>query len=87
MFRYSICDPLKPEPVEMGEVDKSKIMDILDRFPWIDLLNKMKGVNEMEIHFSPALEFENKDNQHGLSISIVEEDREMNSIFSSKDLS
>jgi len=72
MFRYSICDPLKKEPIEMGDIDKGKILDILDRFPWTDLLDKMNGARESDIHFSPSLEFENKTNRHGLSISIVE---------------
>jgi hypothetical protein len=73
MFRYSICDPLKNEPIEMGEVEKAKILDIVDRFPWTELLDKMNGVKESAIHFSPSVEFENKANRHGLSISIVEE--------------
>jgi hypothetical protein len=71
MFRYSICDPLKPDPMEMGEIEKEKILDILDRLPWTDLLNKMKGVDESDIHYSPTLEVENKANNHLLSISIV----------------
>ena len=60
MFRYSICDPLKSEPIEMGEIEKGKILDIVDRFPWTDLLDKMKGVDQSDIHFSPSIEFENK---------------------------
>ena len=58
----------------MGEIEKEKILDILDRFPWTELLNKMNGVRESEIHFSPSLEFENKVNRHGICISIVEDD-------------
>jgi len=72
MYRYSICDPLKSEPIEMGEIDKGKILDVVDRFPWTELLDKMKGAKESEIHFSPSIEFENKTNKHGVSISIVE---------------
>jgi hypothetical protein len=40
MFRYNICDPLKKEPIEMGDIDKGKILDILGRFPWADPLVK-----------------------------------------------
>jgi hypothetical protein len=76
MFRYSICDPLKNEPIEMGEIEKEKILDILDRFPWADLLAKMKGAEERDIHFSPSVEFENKANRHGLTISIVGDEKE-----------
>ena len=72
MFRYSICDPLKKDPIEMGEIEKEKILDIVDRFPWTDLLDKMNGASERDIHFSPSVEFENKRTRHGLAISIVE---------------
>ncbi len=74
MFRYSICDPLKKEPIDLGEIEKDKILDILDKLPWADLLDKMKGAKESEIYYSPSIEFENKTNRHGLSISIVEND-------------
>ncbi|SHG63932.1 hypothetical protein SAMN04488109_1189 [Chryseolinea serpens] len=73
IFRYSICDPLKKDPIEMGAIGKEEILDILDRFPWTDLLDKMNGANESDIHFSPSLEFENASTRHGLSISVVEE--------------
>ncbi|MGC3946403.1 MAG: hypothetical protein QM762_18095 [Chryseolinea sp.] len=72
MFRYSICDPLKKDPIEMGEIDKEKIPDLVDRFPWIELLGKMKDANENDIHFSPSIEVENSGTRHGLAISIVE---------------
>jgi len=72
MFKYSICDPLVKDPIEMGEIEKEKISDILDRFPWNDLLDKNNHANERNIYFSPSIEFENKDTRHGLAISIVE---------------
>jgi hypothetical protein len=72
MFRYSICDPLKKEPIDLGDIEKEKIMEILEKIPWTDLLDKMKGVKESEIYYSPSVEFENKVNKHGLSISVVE---------------
>ena len=73
MFSYSICDPSKNESNEMGDINKG--LDIVDQFPWTDLLDKMKGVQGSAIHFSPSSEFENKCNRHGLNISIVEEDQ------------
>lgn len=71
-FRYSICDPLTPEPIEMGDIEKEKILDVFARFPWSELLDKMKRAKESDIHFSPSLEFENKHTRHGLSVSIIE---------------
>jgi hypothetical protein len=76
MFRYSVCDPLKKDPIEMGEIEKGKILEVLDKFPWIELLNKMNGADEKDICFSPSIEFENKDTRHGLAISIVGEEKE-----------
>ena len=75
MFRYSICDPLKKDPIEMGDIRKEEVLDVVDRFPWTDLLDKMNGAPESDIHFSPSLEFENASTRHGLSISIVEEEK------------
>ena len=74
MFRYSICDPFRREPLEMGEIEKDKILDILGRFPWQDMLDKIDKAGDADIHFSPSIEFENKSNRHGLNISIVDED-------------
>jgi hypothetical protein len=74
MFRYSICDPLKEMPVEMGAIDKSQMLDVFDRFPWTDMLARMKNAKESEVHFSPSLEFENKTTKQGISISIIEDD-------------
>lgn len=59
----------------MGEIGREKILDIVDRFPWTDLLDKMNAANESDIHFSPSVEFENKQTRHGLAISIVESER------------
>ncbi|MFN7599781.1 MAG: hypothetical protein ACK5R0_00095 [Bacteroidota bacterium] len=72
MFRYSICDPLRKDQIELGDIEKEKILDIFDRIPWTELLDKMKGVKESEIYFSPSVEIENKATRHGLAISIVE---------------
>jgi hypothetical protein len=73
MFRYSICDPLKPEPVEMGTIEKDEIIDILNNFPWLELLKSMVGASEDDIYFSPSIEFENQTNRHGIAISMVDE--------------
>jgi hypothetical protein len=61
-------------PVEMGAIDKSQMLDVFDRFPWTDMLARMKNAKESEVHFSPSLEFENKTTKQGISISIIEDD-------------
>ncbi|HEY5917461.1 MAG TPA: hypothetical protein VIU13_08680 [Chryseolinea sp.] len=58
----------------MGSIEKDKIIDVLDKFPWTELLLKMDSAKESEIHFSPSIEFENKETRHGVTISIVDPD-------------
>lgn len=76
MYRYSICDPLKPEIIEMGNISKDEVMDILNKFPWFDLLKKMDDTDPAKVYYAPSIEFENKDNHHGLAISIVGDEKD-----------
>jgi hypothetical protein len=73
-FRYSICDPFKPDEIDMGEIETNKIMEVFDNFPWERLLCQMKGKPEEEIHYSPSLEIENVETRHGVSVSAVGEE-------------
>ncbi len=71
-FRASFCDPFKPDIIELGNIEKEKIMETFNQVPWTEYLAKMKTVKESEIHYSPSLEIENKDNKNGLSVSAVD---------------
>lgn len=71
-FRASFCDPFKPDIIEMGDIEKDKIMETFEKIPWNKLLDEMKTKKESEIHYSPSLEIENKDNKNGLSVSAVD---------------
>lgn len=71
-FRASFCDPFKPEIIEMGGIEKDKIMETFGKIPWNKLLDEMKLKKENEIYYSPSLEIENKDNKNGLSISAID---------------
>jgi hypothetical protein len=73
-FRYSVCDPFKPEVIEMGEIKKDRILDVFDKFPWESLLAKMEGKPDEQIHYSPSLEIENLDTKQGITISAVGEE-------------
>jgi hypothetical protein len=70
-FRASFCDPFNPNIVELGDIQKDKIIEKFENTPWVDFLSKMELVKEDEIFYSPSLEIENKDNKHGLAISAV----------------
>jgi hypothetical protein len=71
-FRASFCDPFKADIIEMDDIEKDKIMETFEKIPWTELLEKMKTANENDIHYSPSLEIENKDNKNGLSLSIID---------------
>jgi hypothetical protein len=70
-FRASFCDPFKPEIIELGDIEKNKVIDKFENIPWTDFLRKMETAKEGEIFYSPSFEIENKDSKHGLSISAV----------------
>jgi hypothetical protein len=71
-FRAAFCDPFKPDIIELGDIEKNKIMETFEKIPWNKLLEEMKLKNENEIYYSPSLEIENKDNKNGLSVSAVD---------------
>jgi hypothetical protein len=71
-FRASFCDPFKPDIIEIGDIEKDKVIEIFNRVPWTEYLEKMKTANKREIHYSPSLEIENKVNRNGLSVSAVD---------------
>jgi hypothetical protein len=73
MFTYSICDPLRKDPIEMGEIEKEKILEVFDRFPWQQFLNRIDNASSTEVHYSPSIEFVNKVNGHRVTLSIVDE--------------
>lgn len=70
-FRYSICEPLNPEIIEKGTIDKNEIIPCFKNYDWEKFL---KQVNEAKkVYYSPSLEFENMSNKHILCISAVGE--------------
>lgn len=82
-FRASFCDPFKPDIIEMGDIEKDKIMKTFEKIPWTDLLNKMETAHENDIYYSPSLEIENKDNKTGSQFLLW---TGKNGTFFSKDL-
>lgn len=72
-YRWSICEPETPEIIEKGLIEKDKIMETFEQFPWLIYLQQMAGMKEDDIHYSPSLEFENLETKQGVSISIAGE--------------
>jgi len=70
-FRASFCDPLEPDIIELGRIDKDSIIEKFESINWADYLQKISGLKMEEIYWSPSLEIENKDTKHGLVFSAV----------------
>ena len=73
IFRASFCDPFHKAVIELGDIAKDSTIDKFEKTPWAEILRKMSNAREDEIHYSPSLEIENKDNKHGLAFSAVDE--------------
>ena len=72
-FRASFCDPFQKAIIEMGEIEKDKIIETFEKTDWADFLKRMEGKPDSEVFYSPSLEIENIENKNGLSISAIEE--------------
>nr|WP_294860755.1 hypothetical protein [uncultured Fluviicola sp.] len=72
MFKYTICEPLNPNILEKGFISKEDFIQVLNEFPWLDMLNEQTAADESSICYSPSLELVNTNSNHGLAISIIE---------------
>ena len=63
-YRASFCDPFKAEIKEIGDIPKESIIELFEKTPWSNYLIEMEK-GEKEVHYSPSLEIENKDNKNG----------------------
>ena len=72
-FKVLFCDPLNPEIIDMGDIPKDKIMETFEKIPWKDHLLKMKKSKDEDIHYSPSLEIQNKENKNGIIVSAMNE--------------
>jgi hypothetical protein len=72
-FHASFCDPFSPDIIDLGRIEKENILTTFSEIPWTNYLQDMQGRPDDDIHYSPSLEIENRDNQQSLSISAVGE--------------
>jgi hypothetical protein len=70
-FRASFCSPFKKEIIDLGSVEKDKIIDLFNNTPWLEYLQKMSTAKLTDIHYSPSLEIENIETKQGLCISVI----------------
>jgi hypothetical protein len=71
-FRASFCDPFKKDIIELGTIDKDKIMAKFESIDWVDYLKRVETAGENEIYYSPSLEIENKTNKNGLVVTAID---------------
>lgn len=71
VFRYSICEPLNPNIIEMGTITADEFRKVLQNFPWFEMLRDQINAEESEIYYSPSLELEDEISKQGISISII----------------
>ena len=71
-FRASFCDPFKSDIIEIGDIERDKIMELFEKIPWSEYLKKMQTTKDDKICYSPSLEIENKDNRNGLTASAID---------------
>ena len=72
-FRASFCNPFRKNIIELGTIQKEKVIEKFHSIEWKDYLKRMDSANKDEIYYSPSLEVENMTNKNGLSISIVDD--------------
>lgn len=72
-FKATFCDPFKPDIIELGDLEADRMIDVFEKTPWTDYLQKMETAKQGEIYYSPSLEIVNKDSKNGLAISAVGE--------------
>lgn len=72
MYKYSIWDPLNPNIIDMGDIQKNKVWDVFINFPWKEYSDKMENAGDAEFYYSPTLEIENKENKNVLAISLID---------------
>lgn len=55
----------------MGEIRKDKVWNLFINFPWKEYYDKMMASTYQNIHYSPSLEIENKENGTAITLSLV----------------
>ena len=68
-FRATFCDPFKADVIEIGDIEKEKVIELFEKTPWAEYLTKMDE-RRKEVYQAPSLGFENINNRNIINISI-----------------
>ena len=47
-YKGIFCDPFKPDTIDLGEIDKDKILDTFEEIPWNDFINRMSSAKQKD---------------------------------------
>ncbi|MEM6265709.1 MAG: hypothetical protein AAGI38_24625 [Bacteroidota bacterium] len=71
-FNYSICYPDRKEIFYPNKIiDKDEVLIFARSYPWEEELRKLHELPEGKIHYSPSLDFVNRENQFSFCLSAI----------------
>ena len=71
-YKGIFCNPFKPDTIDLGEIDKDKILDTFEKIPWDDFINRMASAKQKDFYYSPSLDIENLENNHSIEVSAID---------------
>ncbi len=72
-FSVTFCNPFKKEVIDLGVIEKQKIIEKFNSIKWNNYLRRMELVDESQIFYYPSFEIVNTIGTHGLSVSAISE--------------
>ncbi len=66
-FTVSFGNPFQKEVVDLGVMERHKIVEKFNSIDWNDYLKRMELADESEIYYSPSFEVVNTADTHGLA--------------------
>jgi hypothetical protein len=69
-FKATFCDPFKEDIVQLGELPANSVIDIFEKIPWIDYLQRADAAPD-DVQYSPSFGLENVETRVLVECSIV----------------
>lgn len=70
-FTVSFGNPFQKEVVDLGVMERHKIVEKFNSIDWNDYLKRMELADESEIYYSPSFEIIDTTDTYGLSTSAI----------------
>ena len=72
MVDLEIEDPLIKETKVLGEIERSKVLEIFSSFDWDDMNQKLENGNPDDFFHSPTIYFKDRENMMEVCFSLLE---------------